>query len=61
MPTKHVEIELWTKIEEITVATIMQTKTMVKDTDILQEVIRKGLQHISVEELVKFVQKEMGK
>lgn len=54
MPTKHIETELWQKIEEKTVETIMQAKVMVKETDILQEVIKKGLQHISIDELKQY-------
>ncbi|GAB1661544.1 TPA: hypothetical protein ACU18R_001926 [Mannheimia haemolytica] len=51
MPTKHIESELWQQIEERTVETIMQAQVMIKETDILQEIIKKGLQHISIEEL----------
>ena len=49
MPTKHIEIELWQQVEAKTVETIIQSKVMVKETDILQEIIKKGLQHISIE------------
>ncbi|GAB1672351.1 hypothetical protein M3703_04205 [Mannheimia haemolytica] len=51
MPTKHIESELWQQIEAKTVETIMQAQVMIKETDILQEIIKKGLQHISIEEL----------
>lgn len=54
MPTKHIDTELWQRIEEKTVETIMQTKVMVKETEILQEIIRKGLQHISIQELSQY-------
>lgn len=54
MPTKHIESELWQQIEAKTVETIMQAQVMIKETDILQEIIKKGLQHTSIEELKQF-------
>lgn len=54
MPTKHIESELWQQIEAKTVETIMQAQVMIKETDILQEIIKKGLKHISIEELKQF-------
>jgi possible filamentous phage ctx rstr-like repressor len=60
MLTKHIEIELWQQVEAKTIETIIQTKVMVKETDILQEIIRKGLQHISTEELRQYVLQKKG-
>lgn len=55
MPTKHIESELWQRVEQKTVETILHTRMMVKETDILQEIIKKGLEHTSVDELGQFV------
>lgn len=55
MPTKHIDATLWQQIEKKTIETIIQTELMVKETDILQEIIRKGLQHTSIEELKQYV------
>lgn len=41
MPTKHIEAELWQQVEAKTIETIIQSKVMIKETDILQEIIRK--------------------
>ena len=61
MPTKHIEAELWHQVEAKTIETIIQSKVMIKETDILQEIIRKGLQHISTEELKQYaLQKKKG-
>lgn len=60
MPTKHIETELWQQIETKTVETIIQTKVMIKETDILQEIIRKGLQYISTEELRQYALQKKG-
>jgi possible filamentous phage ctx rstr-like repressor len=60
MPTKHIETELWQQIEAKTVETIIQTKVMIKETDILQEIIRKGLQYISTEELRQYALQKKG-
>ncbi|AAP95836.1 hypothetical protein A6046_00945 [[Haemophilus] ducreyi] len=54
MPTKHIETELWQQVEAKTVETIIQSKVMIKETDILQEIIKKGLEHITVEELKRY-------
>ena len=60
MPTKHIETVLWQQIEAKTVETIIQTKVMIKETDILQEIIRKGLQYISTEELRQYALQKKG-
>lgn len=60
MPTKHIETELWQQVEAKTVETVIQAKVMIKETDILQEIIRKGLQHISIEELRQYALKRKG-
>ncbi|MCW9718568.1 hypothetical protein [Avibacterium sp. 21-599] len=61
MSTKHIEMELWQQVSDKTVETIMQAKVMVKETDILQELIRKGLQHISIEELVQYAHQKTNR
>lgn len=55
MPTKHIDTHLWEKIVERTVETIIQTKIMYKDTDVLQAVIQKGLDVISTNELTGYI------
>ena len=60
MPTKHIEAELWQQVEAKTIETIIQIKVMIKETDILQEIIRKGLQHISTEELRQYALQKKG-
>lgn len=60
MPTKHIETVLWQQVEVKTVETIVQAKVMIKETDVLQEVIKKGLQHISIEELRQYALQKKG-
>ncbi|WP_101776051.1 hypothetical protein [Pasteurella oralis] len=55
MPTKHIDAELWQKVEEKTVDVIVRVKTMIKETDILQVVLRKGLEQITDDELTQYV------
>lgn len=60
MPTKHIDEELWKRVEEATVNVITKSQTLVKETEILQFVIHKGLQEISDEELLQYaVQKRI--
>ncbi len=54
MPTKHIENELWQKVEDKTVETISQAKIMIKDTDVLHFLVEKGLQCVSTNELVEY-------
>ncbi|SMB82310.1 hypothetical protein SAMN05660772_02048 [Pasteurella testudinis DSM 23072] len=55
MPTKYINENAWKKIEELTLSTIIQTKFMLKETEILQVVIEKGLQQLSDDDLLQYV------
>ncbi|MGR3807801.1 hypothetical protein [Pasteurella testudinis] len=55
MPTKYINENAWKKIEELTLSTIIQTKFMLKETEVLQVVIEKGLQQLSDDDLLQYV------
>ncbi|MGR3808158.1 hypothetical protein [Pasteurella testudinis] len=55
MPAKYINETAWKKIEELTLSTIIQTKSMLKETEVLQVVIEKGLQQLSDDDLLQYV------
>ncbi|ERF77912.1 MULTISPECIES: hypothetical protein [Gallibacterium] len=61
MPTKHIDEELWKKIEAKTVDVVIHTKKMVKDTDILQAIIQKGMEQTSMDDLINYISSKKRK
>ncbi|MBR0574471.1 MULTISPECIES: hypothetical protein [Pasteurellaceae] len=57
MPTKNIEKSLWLAIEKKTLDSIIKNKLLIKDTDLLQLIIRKGLEVVSDEEILTLSQK----
>lgn len=43
MPSKHIKDESWKKIEKVTVKAVIQTMTSIKETEMLDYIIEKGL------------------
>lgn len=50
MPTKHVSDTTWRKVEKETVKAVTQTATPLKDTEILNLLILKGIEAITEED-----------
>ena len=55
MPTKNIAEPIWKEVQNRTIKTISNTKIMVKDTDLLQVILRKGLETITDQELETYV------
>ncbi|EGR9572871.1 hypothetical protein QMI54_004830 [Salmonella enterica] len=55
MPTKHINDALWRRIEKETVKAVIETKAPVKDTTMLEWIIKKGLETITEEDYRKFL------
>lgn len=58
MPTKHVNDVTWRKVEQETVKRVMETKENIKDTEVLDLLIKKGLETITTEDYVNFLKKK---
>ncbi|CDG21370.1 conserved protein of unknown function [Xenorhabdus poinarii G6] len=57
MPTKHINDSIWRLVEKETVKAVIELKEPVKDTTVLEWLIRKGLDTISDEDYRKFSKK----
>jgi len=51
MATKHIEDKLWRKIQDLTVKVVIATQRPIKETEVLNYLIKKGLEETNVEEL----------
>lgn len=61
MPTKHIPDSTWRLVEKATVRAVVETKEPIKDTDILNLLIIKGLSVVEEEDFEKLVSKESHK
>ena len=50
MPTKHIPDSTWRKVEKETVKAVVETQTAIKDTDVLNWLILKGLKNVEKED-----------
>lgn len=55
MPSKHVNDATWRKVEQETVKRVIETKGNLKDTQVLDLLIKKGLSEITTEDYEKFL------
>ena len=55
MPTKHIPDDTWRKVESETVKAVIKTKRSIKDTEMLNILILKGLESIEDEDYQKLV------
>ncbi|MFC1040104.1 hypothetical protein ACFGZ5_11825 [Pasteurella multocida] len=53
MPTKHIDKELWKKIQEKHIEVVTETKTSLNDTDVLKIIIKKGLDTVKHEDFLE--------
>lgn len=53
MPTKHIDDEVWRKVEKKTMEIIIDLKVPVKDTKVLKLLILKGIEEIGPEDWQK--------
>jgi len=56
MPSQHIKDETWRKVEKEAIRAIIQTKTNIRTTEILDLLIKKGLEvvdEIDFDKLVK--------
>jgi len=58
MPTKHVNDVTWRKVEQETVKRVIETKGNLKDTEVLDLLIKKGLETITTEDYEEFLKKK---
>lgn len=54
MPTKHIPDSTWQKVEKKMVEVVIELKEPVKDTQVLNWLILKGLEEITEEDYRKF-------
>jgi hypothetical protein len=50
MPTKHINEAVWRKVEQATVKAVVETREPIKDTDVLNWLIERGLRDIEKED-----------
>lgn len=55
MPSKHIPDETWRKVEKETVKAVIKTQKSIKDTDMLNLLILKGLETIEEEDYKKVI------
>ncbi|WP_019281026.1 hypothetical protein [Vibrio anguillarum] len=53
MATKHVKDSTWRKVEEKTVKAVIETRTNIKETEMLDYLINLGLEKFTVEDYEK--------
>lgn len=58
MPTKHIPDSTWNKVEKKFVEVIVETKAPVKDTQVLNWLILKGLEEINEEDYRRFIKEK---
>ena len=51
MPSKHIKEETWQRIEELRIKGIIETKTDIKERDLLELILEKGIKRIDEIEL----------
>jgi len=44
MPSQHIKEETWARVEKETVKAVIQTRTTLKPTEVLDLIIKKGLE-----------------
>ncbi|MDP0281772.1 hypothetical protein Q7269_07200 [Glaesserella parasuis] len=54
MPSKHIDKELWKKIQEKHIEVVTETKMSLNDTDILKTVLKRGLEVVKNEDFLKY-------
>ncbi|CSA81036.1 MULTISPECIES: hypothetical protein [Vibrio] len=58
MATKHIKDSTWRKVEEKTVKAVIETKTNIKETEMLDYLINLGLKRFTEEDFHKIKQKK---
>ena len=53
MATKHIKDATWTKVEKQTVKAVIETKTSIKETEMLDYLINLGLEKFKEEDFQK--------
>lgn len=53
MTTKHIKDTTWTKVEKMTVKAVIETKTSIKETEMLDYIINLGLSKIEEDDFNK--------
>ena len=51
MPTKHIDQKTWEKVQNLTVKAVIATQKPLKEGEILNFLIKKGIKEITEEEL----------
>ena len=59
MPSKHIDELTWKKVQDETVKSVILTRTSLKDTEVLKTLIKKGLEHITDEDYMNYIQKKL--
>ncbi len=59
MPSKHIEANLWRKVEKKTVEAVISTKQSIKDTTMLKWLIMIGLKEIKERDIKLFLDNEL--
>ena len=57
MPTKHISDASWKKVESETYKAVLATKTVLKETDILNFLISKGAENATEDDYIELVRK----
>ena len=58
MPTKHIDDKILKKIQDLTVKAVIATQKPIKETEVLQYVVKVGLENVNVEELKKLAKEK---
>lgn len=53
MATKHIKDTTWKKVEKMTVKAVIETKTSIKETEMLDYIINLGLEKFTEEDFQK--------
>lgn len=57
MPTKHISDAAWKRVERHTYETVIRTGKVVKESEVLNYLIRKGAEDMSEEDYKKIAKK----
>lgn len=57
MPTQHIKDETWRKVTELTVDAVIKSRKSIKASKVLDLIIQKGLDNLSIREVVLLAEK----
>ncbi len=58
MPTKHIQDDIWRDVEKTLVKAVVETKSPIRDTALLNLLVEIGIQNVKTEDYQKLIKKK---